>query len=757
MVKKTGGKKNQESVQVCVRLRPLNSKEKSKKCKQVLFVNSDRGEVAVKHSQDSEDYDEMKRYTYDFAFPPTVTQEEVFDLTARPIVESVMEGYNGTIFAYGQTGTGKTWTMEGDRSSSENKGIIPRSFEQIFSIIETEGEDKKFLVRGSFLEIYNNCIFDLQKDHGPDDHGLKLKEVRDRDNTSVHAVGLTQKVCKSPDDLFKILKEGSHRRQVASTQMNRASSRSHCIFTCIVEQCPKDDPSGQGGGIKVGKLNMVDLAGSERAKKTGAEGDTLNEAKAINMSLSALGNVISALTVKRIKHVPYRNSKLTRLLQDSLGGNTKTTMLAALGPADYNMEESISTLRFAKRAKSIKNKPTVNMNPKDALLMDMQKEIEVLRKQLMEINSVQSPTQGMPARGGLRLNPMKPRKKVVKKVVEKVIHKGVTKEEIERARKEAEDRVKIEEEKRKKLIRDLKVNVTTAKERAEELRKTVETKEKILSNKQQIRQTVMTKLKAIQNQLVVGEKLKEQVQRDRLVFKKQQVLLKQQKLEEAKLKVKLQQRKQQNLALEEKFSTKDQEVASKTKKLERLRSMYKQILLDIEDVQAENQHEREEMLQEIRDMSRMLKLKDIILDNFVPREQLQSFSQRCYLDDDTDEWKLGKVDVKEESMTARPKSAKSGYTQPTSEFERLSSYMSDGNARFKMFNIMTVELIRPKRTTRDYVIEGEEEEYEEHEYQEEYQNDAGGGALGEGHEPIDGGYADGDDMANYDERYRFMH
>lgn len=701
----------------------MSGTEKQKNHEQVVFINSERAEVTVRAPGGDES--EAKRYTYDCAFPATITQEEVYDQTARPIVESVMEGYNGTIFAYGQTGTGKTWTMEGDSSKDSRKGIIPRSFEQIFKTIN-QTSNIQYLVRGSFLEIYNNSVFDLLCNHDENHHGLPLKENSDGGKISVYAKGLTMTICKKPADLLKLLKEGSARRATASTNMNRTSSRSHCIFTCIVEQCPKDNPSA----IRVGKLNMVDLAGSEKTKKTGAEGSTLTEAKAINVSLSALGNVISALTVKRIKHVPYRNSKLTRLLQDSLGGNTKTTMVAALGPADYNLGESISTLRFARRAKAIRNKPTINVNPKDALLMEMQSEIERLRAQLSEINS----GSGTVGRRPLRLDPMG-KKRVVQKVVERVVTKGVTKEELEQAKKEAEDKVKREASKLKEQINALKSSVDTTAKKKQELDQKVSQAEQVLSTKLQMRASVMNKLKAIQGQLIVGEKLKVQVQKDKLAIEKKNEMLRKKQREENKLKVALKQREAHMVKLEGKYASTEHEVSEKSKKLEKLRGLYKEIALEIDDVQAENQHEREDMLETIRELSKALKLKDLVLDNFVPRSQLQSFSKRCYWDQETDEWKLGTVDVKEESLTTRPKSLKTGHGRPISEFARISALLGDGNARFKNRDIMQMELIRPKRTTQDYIMEDEDEQPDEEEFQDdyhgEYQDDYHGEYQGE--------------------------
>lgn len=205
-------------------------------------------------------------------------------------------------------------------------------------------------------------------------------EVKERPDIGVYVKDLSTVVCQSADDMERIMTVGNRNRSVGATNMNERSSRSHAIFSVTVE-CSDKGPDG-AQRLRAGKLHLVDLAGSERQSKTGATGVRLKEATKINLSLSTLGNVISALVDGKSTHIPYRNSKLTRLLQDSLGGNSKTVMIANVGPADYNYDESVSTLRYATRAKSIKNHAHVNEDPKDALLRQYQKEIEELRKKL---------------------------------------------------------------------------------------------------------------------------------------------------------------------------------------------------------------------------------------------------------------------------------------------------------------------------------------------------------------------------------------
>jgi Kinesin motor domain len=245
--------------------------------------------------------------------------------------------------------------MEGVREDSDLMGIIPNAFIHIFSHIKAS-QGINFLVRASYLEIYNEDIRDLLN---PKNNKLEIKE---RTDTGIYVKSLQSFVTKDVGELNRLMAYGNKNRSVGSTLMNEHSSRSHSIFTITIEASEKDDQGTEH--IRAGKLHLVDLAGSERQSKTGASGDRLKEATKINLSLSALGNIISALVDGKSKHIPYRDSKLTRLLQDSLGGNSKTLMIATLSPASYNYDETLSTLRYANRAKNIKNKPTINEDPK---------------------------------------------------------------------------------------------------------------------------------------------------------------------------------------------------------------------------------------------------------------------------------------------------------------------------------------------------------------------------------------------------------
>uniref|UniRef100_A0A7S3Z776 Kinesin motor domain-containing protein n=1 Tax=Lotharella globosa TaxID=91324 RepID=A0A7S3Z776_9EUKA len=379
-----------ESVRVFVRCRPFNKLEKSKNCDRVVFIKKEVNQVQIKVPGEKDR--PPKNFTFDGVYNPG-TQVEVYDETSHQLVSNVIDGFNGTIFAYGQTGCGKSYSMMGVLDVEEQRGIIPKSFNQIFDTIAANTDkSKRYLVRGAFIEIYNEEVRDLlSKDFK---QALAVKEHPEK---GVFVQGLTHTVVKSAAELNVIMEKGNNNRTVGFTKMNAGSSRSHSIFILHVETVTHNEQTGDDQ-FTVGKLNLVDLAGSERQSKTGAEGVRLKEATKINLSLSALGNVISALVAGKSKHIPYRDSKLTRLLQDSLGGNTKTVMIAAVSPADYNYDETLSTLRYANRAKNIKNKPVKNEDPKDALLREYQEEIQRLKAMLeAQQNGLPLPASPTPA------------------------------------------------------------------------------------------------------------------------------------------------------------------------------------------------------------------------------------------------------------------------------------------------------------------------------------------------------------------------
>jgi kinesin family protein 5 len=277
-------------------------------------------------------------------------QVDVFNFSIKPTVDDILNGYNGTVFAYGQTGAGKSYTMMGtDIDNDEGRGVIPRIVEQIFASILSSPGNIEYTVRVSYMEIYMERIRDLL---APQNDNLPIHEEKNR---GVYVKGLLEIYVSSVQEVYEVMRRGGNSRAVAATNMNQESSRSHSIFVITITQ-----KNVETGSAKSGQLFLVDLAGSEKVGKTGASGQTLEEAKKINKSLSALGMVINNLTDGKSSHIPYRDSKLTRILQESLGGNSRTTLIINCSPSSYNDSETLSTLRFGMRAKAIKNKAKIN-------------------------------------------------------------------------------------------------------------------------------------------------------------------------------------------------------------------------------------------------------------------------------------------------------------------------------------------------------------------------------------------------------------
>ncbi|KAH8682481.1 P-loop containing nucleoside triphosphate hydrolase protein [Xylariales sp. PMI_506] len=324
-----------------------------------------------------------KTYNFDRVFSPAADQGMLYDEVVKPILDEMLDGYNCTIFAYGQTGTGKTYTMSGDMTDtlgllSDAAGIIPRVLHSLFNKLEME-ETESF-VKCSFIELYNEELRDLISY----DDGAKLKIFDDtsrKGHPTTVVQGMEESHIKTAAEGIKLLQDGSLKRQVAATKCNDLSSRSHTVFT--ITACIKRTGEDGEDYVSAGKLNLVDLAGSENIQRSGAENKRAAEAGLINKSLLTLGRVINAL-VDRGSHIPYRESKLTRLLQDSLGGRTKTCIIATISPARSNLEETISTLDYAFRAKNIRNKPQVNqLINKKTLFKEFTYEIERLKSELI--------------------------------------------------------------------------------------------------------------------------------------------------------------------------------------------------------------------------------------------------------------------------------------------------------------------------------------------------------------------------------------
>ncbi|KAJ8711980.1 hypothetical protein PYW08_008934 [Mythimna loreyi] len=376
-------KDKNQNIQVSIRLRPLNQREKDIKSLGVIEVVNNR-EVVVRQSQQTS---HTKKFTFDRAFGPNASQLQVYQEVVSPLIEEVLNGYNCTVFAYGQTGTGKTHTMVGEHTGTDTHwqndplaGIIPRALSQLFD--ELRLTNTEYTVRVSYLELYNEELFDLLSS-SEDNSKLRIYEDVTRKGSNI-VNGLEEITVYNKNEVYKIMAQGQERKRVASTLMNAQSSRSHTVFTIVVHM-KENSPEGEEL-MKIGKLNLVDLAGSENISKAGSDNpakkERARECVNINQSLLTLGRVITAL-VERHPHIPYRESKLTRILQESLGGRTKTSIIATISPGHKDLEETMSTLEYAHRAKNIQNKPEVNQKmTKKAILKEYAEEIDRLKRDL---------------------------------------------------------------------------------------------------------------------------------------------------------------------------------------------------------------------------------------------------------------------------------------------------------------------------------------------------------------------------------------
>ncbi|XP_025836981.1 kinesin-like protein KIF12 isoform X2 [Agrilus planipennis] len=375
----------ENNIHVVIRVRPLNSKEI--RCGDTSTVDfPGNGQILVHGMPNGNSNQKEKTFSYDAVFEPASSQEDVFEFCGiKELIEMAVEGFRCTAFCYGQTGSGKTHTLTGppglflQRPTAYHKdhGLILRSFVYLFQLLDKSSEIH-YTLRASFLEIYNEKIIDLLN-LGSSRKPLPIRWSKKARGFFVE--NLFTVVCEELDDLIAVLEEGMRNRSVGKHNMNEYSSRSHTILTINITS----EIAAEGGVFisRTGKLNFVDLAGSEVTKKTQSGGKTLEEANNINKSLMVLGYCISSLSdPKRIgTHIPYRDSNLTKLLADSLAGNGVTLMIACISPAKSNQSESVNTLRYASRAKKIKTKPAVLMDPREALILNLKREITTLQSE----------------------------------------------------------------------------------------------------------------------------------------------------------------------------------------------------------------------------------------------------------------------------------------------------------------------------------------------------------------------------------------
>ncbi|XP_024146704.1 kinesin-like protein KIF3C [Oryzias melastigma] len=657
--------KSSESVKVVVRCRPLNRKEESSgPVGGIVQMDLRLGQVILRNPRASPS-EPQKTFTFDAVYDANSKQRDLYDESVRPLIDSVLAGFNGTIFAYGQTGTGKTYTMQGAWLDPEKRGVIPNAFDHIFTHISRSQSDKQYLVRASYLEIYREEIRDLLDPNHSTAKGLDLRE---NPETGVYVPDLTSCVCKSIKEIEEVMNVGNQARAVGATDMNEHSSRSHALFLITVE-CSQPGPDGRKH-IRVGRLNLVDLAGSERQAKTGVHGERLKEAAKINLSLSALGNVISALADGRSGHVPYRDSKLTRLLQDSLGGNAKTVMVATLGPAPAHYDETLTTLRYANRAKNIQNQPKVNEDPKDALLREFQKEIARLKAQL---------------------NHRRWRSKQKKEQVDGEDWGRDSDEEMEDEEEvvetETEEYLKLEEQ---RLEREEEAITEDQFLLAEE-------KQKLLGDlrkEQEAAEQLTAKYKAMESKLLVGGKNiidHTNEQQKMLEVKRQEIA--EQTRKEREIQQQMLVQDEETLELRETFTSLQQEVEAKTKKLKKLYSKLQCIKAEIKDMNDEHVGSRQELEQTQNELTRELKFKYLIIENFIPPEEKNKIMNRLTFDPEEDQWNfqpLVPAQSKFSQMKKRPASAV-GYKRPISQFARVAIAMG-AHSRYRAENIMFLEL-----------------------------------------------------------------
>jgi kinesin family protein 3/17 len=622
-----------------------------------------------------------------------------------------MEGFNGTIFAYGQTGCGKTFTMQGVNEPYVLRGVIPHSFDHVFDNVAAAPDGVEFLIRCQYLEIYNEEVRDLL---GKDVKAkLDLKESKDK---GVYVQGITDCVCSDIQSINETMERGFQNRTVGATLMNAGSSRSHSIFTIAIEVCcfrmsiiethrllspaqiSEDDELGNPK-FRVGKLNLVDLAGSERQNKTGSTGERLKEGCKINLSLSALGNVISALVDGKSKHIPYRDSKLTRLLQDSLGGNTKTVMVAAISPADYNYDETLSTLRYANRAKNIKNKPIINEDPKDAMLREYKEEIEKLRQMLEAQAGGLLPAGMMPGNlsagmampANLSIDAMKSSNNPLKDLMpadmilqlsgsgsdsegsptntagtrSRAPAKQETVVEIQQRIVEKEVFIEVESEQSKAQRKALEGYNDAVVQQRNELGAAMEAKDQQVETERKARELLQAKLDALQSKVrgtTVGSPSKslrgENVEEDQddpvILLARQQA-----EFRRAQLKLRAEKKRKARLAAEKEVAEKRSaavqhelaEAKADHEKIGLIHQQQQQVLsrqliaaqCEIQDLQAEFQTEREDLLETIRQQERQNQLLKQVCSLLFSTTEMGKMYERSSWDHDSEVWILPRI------------------------------------------------------------------------------------------------------------------
>lgn len=777
------------NVKVAVRCRPMSAKE-TKDGHQSIVEFEDGHKVIINNVGESpsdqlgtrsgERSNVAQVYEFDAVFDWNSTQETVYNSVCRPIVEGVLGGYNGTIFAYGQTGTGKTYTMEGlgNRSSrrtaseipapgsvvkdsaedtqtvtnsaasaklklpamrqqqqpassqDESRGVIPRAFKHIFDHIAGQ-RDVQFLVRASYMEIYQEEIHDLLKK----DRSQQKLNLHERPDTGVYVKDLTSYVCKSIEEIERVMRVGNQNRKVGATDMNEHSSRSHAIFVITIEQqhqhqqpeleserpelaisanqmktqrnnkqqvmidtrpsvqsassSSSSSSSAKNTRIRVGQLNLVDLAGSERQRKTNNSGQRHKESIKINLSLSALGNVINSLmkingqqqsnkahdaaaAASRVPsaaainksdgyHVPYRDSKLTRLLQDSLGGNSRTLMIANIGPASYNYDETINTLNYASRAKCIRNRPRLNEDPKDALLRQLQSEIRELRSRLASMTT--TTTRATTAKG----------------------------EPLDHGRVDASKR---------SIQNPINGKSSVEQELAEIRSKLASLEGKLLnsSGASSALPTTLTGAGQLDQRLLEGYTRQQAEQ-----LAKNKAELMDQANRERIIRNELERREEAELEIKQSFSSVQQEVDAKRALIRKVLLKTKALRDDLEVSQNAYRVELDELDQLQFVLQKELRLKCLIMDNFIPNHHVNQLLPRINYDERRDTCSVEPIDLPLDYCNLEsPRNQYSEIWQPSedcirprSELERISETINPSDARYKYKDVLNLRVEAP--------------------------------------------------------------
>ncbi|VDP74813.1 unnamed protein product [Echinostoma caproni] len=647
-----------ESVKVVIRCRPMNNRELQDGYEKCVDINSAHGTIEVRNPKGRSE-DAPRRFTFDAVY-----------------------------------GEDLCLALAGIKDDPELRGVMPNSFDHIFEHIAAS-KDSQYLVRASYLEIYKEEIRDLL--HRDQSKHLEIKEKPD---SGIYVKDLSSVLTKSIGEIQKVMNIGYQNRSVGATNMNEHSSRSHAIFIVTIE-CSRIGADGEQH-IRVGKLNLVDLAGSERQSKTLSEGERLREATKINLSLSTLGNVISALVDGKSTHIPYRDSKLTRLLQDSLGGNAKTVMVANIGPASYNYDETLNTLRYANRAKNIKNKPKINEDPKDALLREYQSEIERL-KSLLKAKSAGIPRgpgksgrrKKTRAGGGEAGEDMSAEEAGTEDDLEGIeAYMQAQMEKLSTEKAAILDDQSLVAEEKSRLLDELKVSkvfvfyvfghvpFTTLKENR-------------LQEEQAQTQQLESKLRAMESKLLRGDQsIVEHTRMQEATLAQQRSQMAEQRKREREIVARMREEEGSVANLQEGFTSLKQEVEVNTRRLRKLFEKLQEAKQEVNEAQEDGIRERQEHERVQEELTREIKLRMLILENFVPPEERSKLEQRAnYHHTFHSSSSFCRLDP--------PLRPALGGRRPVCQFARMAAKLGP-NPRFRGEQLLTLDLDLPGRTTRDY-------------------------------------------------------